>query len=66
MIEFKCKEAREAFNESQYLEDYVASMEKEFEKLGVIPDYYMELLTEAAGLRVLADELEEEYLRTYG
>ena len=63
MVKFKCKEAQKAFDEAQELEDYVASKEKEYERLGIMTEYDCELLTEAAGLRVLADELEAEYLK---
>ncbi len=60
MREFKNPKAIELMQEAQALEDYVVSKEAELEQNGLpFPEYYSELLTEAAGLRVLADAVED-------
>ena len=60
MREFKNPKAIELMQEAQAIEDYVASKEYELvEKNLPWPEYYSELLTEASGLRVLADDVED-------
>lgn len=59
MREFKNSKAIELIKEAQALEDYVALEEDRLKAQGLpLLDYYCELLTEAAGLRVLADDIE--------
>ena len=60
MRDFKKLKAIKLIQEAQAIEDFV---EKESQKLKArglpLLDYYCELLTEAAGLRVLADDIED-------
>lgn len=59
MKRFKNPKAQELFDEAEELEKYAL---EEIEKHGgLILDSYADMLTEAAGLRVQADDLEEEY-----
>lgn len=57
MRKFTNPKAIELFNEAQSIERHVASEIAEGKTL--FPDRYAELMTEAAGLRVLADDVED-------
>jgi len=57
MRKFTNTKAIELFNKAQAIEKYVTSLIAESETL--LPDRCAELMTEAAGLRVLADDLED-------
>ena len=59
MVEYKNPKAIALLKEAQELEDYVASKEPELERNNLpFPTYYLDLLTQAAGLRIQADEIE--------
>ena len=60
MREFKNSKARELFLESLRL-DKVAQekVDTEVEKVGVALDTTLDIFTEAAGLRVIADDIED-------
>lgn len=57
MRKFTNPKAIEIFNEAEEIENYVNSAIAEGREL--LPDRYAELKTEAAGLRVLADDIED-------
>lgn len=60
MREFKNENARKLFLESLELDKIADKKAKqEMKELGVITNYTCELKTEAAGLRTLADDLED-------
>ena len=60
MREFKNSKARELFLQSLKLDDEVRKMEQEdIKNYGTVFDFTLELGTEAAGLRVLADDIED-------
>ena len=60
MRKFTNPKAIELIKEAQALEEFVESEEKKLIKQGLpLLEYYCELLTEAAGLRVLADDIED-------
>lgn len=60
MRDFKKPKAIELIKEAQALEDFVKAEEQKLIKQGLpLLEYYCELLTEAAGLRVLADDIED-------
>ena len=62
MREFKNKKARELFLESLRLEKIAVERQKEeIEESGVTMQS-SELFTEAAGLRVLADDIEDGFI----
>jgi len=59
MIRYTNPKAIELLKEAQRLEDFVASKEPELERKNLpFPNHYLDILTEAAGLRVLADDIE--------
>jgi len=60
MREFKNSKARELFLESLKLDEIAKSkVDEEVKTLGVALDTTLDTFTEAAGLRVLADEIED-------
>ena len=60
MREFKNKKAIELLKEAKALEEYVEKESQKLKEQGLpLLDYYCELLTEAASLRVLADDIED-------
>jgi len=60
MREFKNEKARKFFLESLELDEIAQERAKrEMEELGVLTDSTCDIKTEAAGLRVLADDLED-------
>ena len=60
MREFKNSKARELFLESLRLDKIAKEKQnKEIQELGVALDTTLDIFTEAAGLRVLADDMEE-------
>lgn len=59
MREFKNPKAIELLEEAQALEDFVASKEQELERNNEPwADIYFDMLAQAAGLRVQADDIE--------
>lgn len=60
MREFKNSKARELFLESLRLDNIACEKQnKEIKQLGVALDTTLDIFTEAAGLRVLADDIED-------
>jgi len=60
MREFKNSKARELFLESLRLDNIAYEKQnKEIKQLGVALDTTLDIFTEAAGLRVLADDIED-------
>ena len=60
MREFKNSKARELFLESLRLDNIACEQQnKEIKEFGVALDTTLDIFTEAAGLRVLADDIED-------
>ena len=60
MKKFKNPKAIELLEEAQQLEDFVASKEPELERNNMpMPELYLDMLFQAASLRVRADQIEE-------
>lgn len=57
MRKFTNPKAIELYNQAEEIENYVNSVIAEGKTL--LPDRYAELMTEAAGLRTLADDVED-------
>ena len=63
MREFKNSKARELFLESLKLDEIAKrKVDEEVKTLGVALDTTLDIFTEAAGLRVLADEIEDNLI----
>ena len=66
MRNFTNPEAIKLIKEAQQIEDFVAIEEEKLKEQGLpLLDYYGELLTEAAGLRILADDIEDGVVSEY-
>mgnify|MGYP003292711121 CR=1 FL=1 len=60
MKNYKNSKAIECIKEAQAIEEFVAAETQKLQEKGLpFLDYYCELMTEAAGLRVLADDIED-------
>ena len=63
MRDFKNSKARELFLESLKLDEIAKrKVDEEVKMLGVALDTTLDIFTEAAGLRVLADEIEDSLI----
>ena len=63
MRDFKNSKARELFLESLKLDEIAKrKVDEEVKTLGVALDKTLDIFTEAAGLRVLADEIEDSLI----
>lgn len=63
MRNFKKEKARELFIASLRLDEEREEIEKqELKENGVVSQYTLELRTEAAGMRVLADDIEDGFI----